>query len=371
MGLKTGIAGSRGLSPILGFKSLEGVKVEALCDLNEELLKQIIKEYDIPKSYSIYEDMVESDIDAVLIATPMQCHVSESLIVLETVKHLMSEVTAGVMMDELGWLVESVGKYKKVYMFAENYCYIPENQLIKLMVTKPDMSAEEFESQIESGGILGAKVYLTYPEAYIPLPEIRIYDFITPAQLEVLNKRGWILMLHIPRDKRLKDPVNLAQMVEIDRLYPNALVIIAHAGRAYCNEDMGDAFDLLSKTKNLLFDISANCNEAVFTELIRLIGLKRILFGSELPILRMRGKSICEDGKYINIFIKGAYVDVSDDPHMREITGPESDAITFFMYAEILAFKRAAASCNLTKEDIKDVFYNNARRIINKSGGDI
>jgi predicted TIM-barrel fold metal-dependent hydrolase len=241
----------------------------------------------------------------------------------------------------------------------------------KLMVTKPDMNIKDFESQIESGGFLGVKVYLTLSNPYIPLSEIRIYDFITPAQLEVLNKRGWILMLHIPRDQRLRDPVNLAQMVEIDRLYPDALVIIAHVGRAYCDEDTGDAFDILSKTKNLLFDISANTNENVFARLIKAVGPKRILFGSDLPILRMRTKRICEDGKYINLIKKGAYGDVSDDSHMREITGPEADALTFFMYEEILAFKRAAAACELTKEDIKDVFYNNAKRIINKAGGDI
>jgi hypothetical protein len=41
-----------------------------------------------------------------------------------------------VTMDELWWLLECVEKYKKVYMMAENYCYIPENQLIKSMVEK-------------------------------------------------------------------------------------------------------------------------------------------------------------------------------------------------------------------------------------------
>jgi uncharacterized protein len=240
-----------------------------------------------------------------------------------------------------------------------------------LMFATPDLSSDEFEEKIEKNGYLGCKVYLTFSETYIPEKEIRIYDFIPPHQLDILNKRGWILMLHIPRDGRLKDPVNLAQMMEIDKKYPHAHVIIAHVGRAYCDEDIGDAFNVLSKSKNLFFDISANSNSFVFTELIKSIGTKRILFGSDLPILRMRTKRICENGKYINLVAKGTYGDVSVDPHMREIEGSEADKLTFFMYEELLAFKKASESMNLNVSAIEDVFYNNSKDIIMSAGGSI
>lgn len=134
--MKVGIVGARGLSTVLGFQALENVKVEALCDLNEDLLKEQSKKYNIPKTYRIYEDMLESDIDAVVIATLMQLHVPQTILALEAGKHVLCEVTAGVTMDELWWLVETVEKSKKVYMMAENYCYIPENQLIRNMVAK-------------------------------------------------------------------------------------------------------------------------------------------------------------------------------------------------------------------------------------------
>lgn len=136
MTIKVGIAGARGLSTILGFNNIEGVKIEALCDLNEELLLEKALKHNIPKTYRIFEDMLDTDIDAVVIATPMQCHVQQVLQALEAGKHVMSEVTAGVTMDELWWLVEAVEKYNKVYMFAENYCYIPENQMILNMVNQ-------------------------------------------------------------------------------------------------------------------------------------------------------------------------------------------------------------------------------------------
>ena len=133
--IKIGIAGVRGLSSMLGFNSIPDVKVEALCDLDNNLLTVMAAKYSIPKTYRIYEDMLESDIDAVVIATPMQYHVPQALTALEAGKHILSEVTAGVTMDELWWLIESIEKYNKIYMLAENYCYTPQNQQIRNMVT--------------------------------------------------------------------------------------------------------------------------------------------------------------------------------------------------------------------------------------------
>ena len=136
MSIKVGIAGVRGLSTILGFQSKEGVEVAALCDLNEEVLKEKSRQFNIPKTFRIFDDMLESDIDAVVIATPMQCHVPQALAALEAGKHVLSEVTAGVTMDELWWLIEAVEKSGKTYMFAENYCYMPENQLVRAIAQR-------------------------------------------------------------------------------------------------------------------------------------------------------------------------------------------------------------------------------------------
>ena len=132
--LKVGIAGARGLSTLMGFNAIEGVEVAAMCDLNEALLDRVSRKYNVPRTYRVFDDMLESDIDAVVIATPMQCHVPQAIAALEAGKHVLSEVTAGVTMDELWWLKESVEKSGKTYMYAENYCYQPYCQQIRQMV---------------------------------------------------------------------------------------------------------------------------------------------------------------------------------------------------------------------------------------------
>lgn len=135
--IKIGIAGVRGLSTLMGLNDIEDVEIAAMCDLDEKHLDDAAARIggDVRK-YRVFDDMLESDIDAVIIATPMQCHVPQAIAALEAGKHVMCEVTAGVSMDELFWLCECVEKYQKIYMYAENYIYTPEVQLVKNMVAK-------------------------------------------------------------------------------------------------------------------------------------------------------------------------------------------------------------------------------------------
>lgn len=134
--IKVGIAGVRGLSTLMGLNNIQDVQITAMCDLDEIHLDKAAEKIGNVKKYRVFGDMLESDIDAVIIATPMQCHVPQAIAALEAGKHVMSEVTAGVSMDELFWLCESVEKYNKIYMYAENYIYTPQVQLVKNMVAK-------------------------------------------------------------------------------------------------------------------------------------------------------------------------------------------------------------------------------------------
>jgi len=233
-----------------------------------------------------------------------------------------------------------------------------------LIYAHPTWTARELEKRTKEGKFLGAKVYLNLSPAYIPEKEIRIFDFLPPHHLDVLDRNGWVVMLHIPRDGRLRDPVNLAQMMEIEKNWPRVRVIIAHVGRAYCDEDVGDAFQRLSVTKDMVFDFSANTNDRVFEGALRAFGPERCLFGSDMPITRMRMHRICEGGRYINVVPRGLYGDVSADRNMREADPPDADGISFFMYEEVLAIRRAVERIGLRRADVEAIFLKNAKRFL-------
>ena len=233
-----------------------------------------------------------------------------------------------------------------------------------LYFSRPEQSAEELEREILSGGFLGIKGYLAFSPDYIPEAEIRIFDFFPKHQLKVIDRYGGIVMLHIPRNGRLKDPVNIAQILELKQCFPNIRLIIAHIGRAYVRQDVGDAFRQLAACPDLLFDFSANTSDYAMAKLLDSVGPNRVFFGSDMPICRMRMRRIEENNTYINLIPPGLYGDPSVDRHLREVSPEEGERLTFFMYEIIRAFKRAAAEVGLSREDVGRAFFGNADDLI-------
>lgn len=229
-----------------------------------------------------------------------------------------------------------------------------------LYCTRFDTPCEEIEWALTEGGFCGIKPYMNHAPAYLPADEIRIFDFVTPEQLKVLDKHKAKMIMHISRPQRLRDKVNVAQLMEIEEKYQGIKMIVAHVGRAYSPEDLGDAFETLKHSENMVFDFCATTFSGAITRCLEAVGPKRLLFGSDMPITKMRMYRVSENGIYYNVVPRGLYGDVSGDIHMRETDEPN---ITNFLYEEILAFRQSAEDLKLSKEDIKDVFYNNAARI--------
>lgn len=275
---------------------------------------------------------------------------------------------------------ELIGSYKTLFpenkvtplVFGSCSRHIPTcNEYVKekseklgfptLFRTSYDMAPDYLEEQVKKGGFLGLKPYLSNCPPYIPAAEIRIFDFLPHEHLRVADKNGLIVMLHIPRSKRLRDAVNIAQIMEIEEKYPNLKLIVAHIGRAYAKEDIGDAFNILKGTKNLVFDFTANVCDDAIKACIEAVGTKRLLFGSDLPFATMRMYRVVENGVYYNVIPRGLYGDVAGEPHMRET---DEKNVTFMIYEQLLALKRVAADMKLNDSDIANIMYLNSKKLI-------
>ena len=240
------------------------------------------------------------------------------------------------------------------------------NDFPALYLCHPDTPAEELERIIlENPVFKGIKVYLQFAPGYLPADEIRIYDFLTKEHLAVCDKHGWVVQLHIARPKRLADPVNYIQLLEIEQNYPNLQLIVAHLGRAYANEDVGGALDYLKNTQKTVWDFTANTNDWVMEQVLKYFGPERFIYGSDFPIFRMKARRTVENGVYINEIPQGQfpYESVKNDSHMREIPYPEAERITFFIYEEMNACRLACQRLGLGKEDVEKIFYSNSARI--------
>ena len=241
-----------------------------------------------------------------------------------------------------------------------------DNGFPALYLCHPNTPPEELERIIlENPVFKGIKGYLQFAPDYIPADEIRIYDFLTKEHLAVCDKHGWVVQLHIARPKRLADPVNYIQLLEIEQNYPNLQLIVAHLGRAYANEDVGDALEYLKNTEKTVWDFTANTNDWVMEQVLERFGSDRFIYGYDFPIFRMKSRRTVENGVYINEIPQGQfpYEAIRGDSHMREIPYPEAEKITFFIYEEMNACRLACQRMGLGKEDVEKIFWSNSARI--------
>jgi predicted dehydrogenase len=135
--LNVGIVGAagRGASFRAAFDAHPATHIHAVCDVREEALAAAAERLGASETFVDYGEMLErSEVDAVVIGTPMQFHASQAIAALERDIHVLSEVPAAVSVKECEALVAAVKRSRAVYMMAENYTYIRSNVLVKELV---------------------------------------------------------------------------------------------------------------------------------------------------------------------------------------------------------------------------------------------
>lgn len=223
-------------------------------------------------------------------------------------------------------------------------------------------SAEFIEEQVVKGGFQGLKPYCCNCKEGVKGADAGIFEFLPHSHLKVADKLGLKVVLHISKPDRLKNKQNIFDLMEIEQKYPNVKLIVAHIGRAYVEADLGDAFETLKNTKNMYFDFCANTLPLATRQCIEAVGPKRLLFGTDLPIAKMKMYRIDDNGYYVNVVPRGSLGDLTNAAHMRETDEKE---VTSFTYEIIRGFRKTAKDLTLSKEDIEDVMCNNASKLYN------
>ncbi len=128
--VKYGVVGlGRGLDIVKEGIRIEGAKLCAACDINPEKIKsakETLEEKGLTDCtfYSDYDEMLKSDIDAIIVATEAIYHVPVVKKAMEAGKHVLSEIPAINSLEEAYELKKIVASHPDlVYMCAENCCY--------------------------------------------------------------------------------------------------------------------------------------------------------------------------------------------------------------------------------------------------------
>jgi predicted dehydrogenase len=134
--IKVALVGARRASAFFqAFRLHPETTLHALCDADAAILTETGRTTGVDRLYTHYEQMLdEARPDAVVVATPMQWHASQSMTALERQIHVLSEVTAAVSLDEARWLTQACRRSNAIYMLAENCNYLRNNMLVTAMV---------------------------------------------------------------------------------------------------------------------------------------------------------------------------------------------------------------------------------------------
>ncbi|MBI4893762.1 MAG: Gfo/Idh/MocA family oxidoreductase [Acidobacteria bacterium] len=102
-------------------------RVDAVCDIRDDALDNLAKTYGCRNRYKSYSEMLRhAGLNAVGIFTPAPLHVPMAVEALKAGKHVISAVPAGMNVEELELLLETVRKTGLRYMMAETSFYRPE-----------------------------------------------------------------------------------------------------------------------------------------------------------------------------------------------------------------------------------------------------
>ena len=235
-----------------------------------------------------------------------------------------------------------------------------KRNLFPLMLAGRDMvSREKIEQRILNDSFLGYKVFLNwYGNNY---GNVSIEDMIGPVEMELANEYHLIVLLHVPRDERLADTEVQVGVRSLSRNYPNAQIVLAHCGRCYLPDQMKMAINTVKNLKNVYLDTSMVMDPLVLQMVFETIDSKRVLFGTDLPVARMRGR---------RVYVMDHWVDVvcGDYPPSAYRVETKDIHATFMVYEIILAIRRAAERVGLSQNQLRAMFYDNGMALLKKVG---
>lgn len=220
-------------------------------------------------------------------------------------------------------------------------------------------SGDLIEKKIKEENFIGLKPYpdLVMKLDYDDQDSVSIFDFLPKQHLAVANKLGLIVMLHIPKVKRLNDRKNLDDIINICSSYPNIKLILAHAGRSYCIFDLENNIKEIYKLKNLWIDTSMINDWEVMEMILDYMGSEKMIYGSDMPVALFRGKNICINNKHFFVTFPLFPWSLSNESLCE-------DNFTFFLYEEIRAILKAIKKKKMDRKVINNIFYKNIKDLM-------
>ena len=131
-------------------------------------------------------------------------------------------------------------------------------------------------------------------------------------------------------------------------------LILAHSGRGFQPAHNLEGLPDLVGLENLYFDTSANCEPIAHQSIIRIMGHERLMYGSDLPVSHMRGRSLGTADSFLWLYED---TPVWGEKHLKidpVLVGLE----------HLRSLKWACWSERMSDSQVEDIFWNNAAGLL-------
>jgi glutamate-1-semialdehyde 2,1-aminomutase len=222
-----------------------------------------------------------------------------------------------------------------------------------LFFIKPEDDPEWIRQEVKRLGLHGLKCYHTMAPVK-PTWEADIPDYLPEAAVKVAHEEGWVITLHMVKSRAAADPVNIHWIRHYCETYPDMKLILAHSARGFQPAHNLEGLPKLTGLDNLYFDTSVNCEPIAHQAIIRFMGHKKMMYGSDLPASHARGRSLGAADSFIWLH--------EDSPIWGE---KHLDMQPVLVGLEHLrSIKWACWSERLSENAIEDIFWNNAAELL-------
>jgi predicted dehydrogenase len=136
------VGGNFGETHILGFRHCPETEVVAICRRQKDLAEQIAQRHQIPKFYTNFNEMVQSeDIDVVSLAVPNYLHHPMTLEALDQDKHVICEKPLALNLEEATEMLNKAEQKSLIHMTVFNWRFVPAIMRMKELIENGDIGS--------------------------------------------------------------------------------------------------------------------------------------------------------------------------------------------------------------------------------------
>ncbi len=213
-------------------------------------------------------------------------------------------------------------------------------------------SADDIEKRLVHPAIRGLKCYHVFadrPDTF----NADIGEYLPESAWQVAHKNKMCITLHLVKEKSLADKDNLNYIITMAKRYPDAVLILAHAARAFAAWTGIEAVEALAPFSNVWFDFSAVCESTAMLQIVKKAGVSRCMWGSDYPVCRADGKAISLADSFYWIY-------------ERDIANFNSKTpIRYWKIAleNLMAVRQLCILSDMSRTDVERLFYGSAREL--------